>query len=116
MPGVVIGDRIKAERAARGWTQKELAQRSGINFGYIRMLETNQRPNPTGETLQRLARAFGISVDELLEGPPAPDTETPPTAELRAVGWPEEWVTRLEQIWPELTAGERSGHVRRARG
>lgn len=111
----VIGERIKAERKARAWTQADLAGHSGISAGYLALLETNRRPNPTGETLQRLATAFGITVDELLHGPPEPDAETPPLAELRAVGWPEHRLADLDQIWPELTPRERAGHLRRAR-
>lgn len=115
--GAMIGDRIKAARAARGWTQKELAQRSGINFGYIRMLETNQRPNPTGDTLQRLADALGITVDELRNGPrdPAGGDEAPPLDQLRAVGWPEARLAVLAGRWGHYSPDQRRRWGQRAR-
>lgn len=34
-----IGDRIRAERRARGWSQTELARRAGLDWGTVKRLE-----------------------------------------------------------------------------
>jgi transcriptional regulator with XRE-family HTH domain len=35
-----IGDRIRAERQARGWSQTELARRAGLDWGTVKRLES----------------------------------------------------------------------------
>jgi len=62
-----IGRRIRELRAARNWTQEELARRSGLHRTYIGTLEGGRR-NLAALNLRRLARAFGVSVSELLQG------------------------------------------------
>ena len=57
--------RIKQLRKARDWNQDELAKRTGLSKGYIARLET-QRHDPKLSTLLRIAKAFDISVSELL--------------------------------------------------
>jgi transcriptional regulator with XRE-family HTH domain len=57
--------RIKQLRRARDWNQDELAKRTGLSKGYIARLET-QRHDPKLSTLLRIAKAFDISVAELL--------------------------------------------------
>lgn len=61
-----IGARIAELRHARGWTQQELADRSGISWGYIRLLEAGYRRNIQARTAIKLANAFGITIDDLL--------------------------------------------------
>lgn len=61
-----IGERIAELRRARGWSQEELADRSGISWGYIRLLEGGHRRNIQAQTAIKLANAFEITVDELL--------------------------------------------------
>lgn len=48
-------------RKLRGITQKELSERTGIAQGDISKLE-NGNGNPSIKTLQRLAKAMGMSV------------------------------------------------------
>jgi transcriptional regulator with XRE-family HTH domain len=57
--------RLKQRRKARNWNQDDLAKRTGLSKGYIARLET-QRHDPKLSTLFKIAKAFDISVSELL--------------------------------------------------
>ena len=61
-----FGARLKKARAARGWTQEQLAAEAETSKGYISDLEKGKRPIPPGRTLERLASALQITVDELV--------------------------------------------------
>src|SRR5206468_3717816 len=61
----VIGERIKFEREQHSWSQSELARQSGVNQAYISQLERGIRKRASAEILQRIARAFGLTVDAL---------------------------------------------------
>jgi len=66
---VKVGRRVRAARARRGWTLKDLAERAGLDFGYLGHLERGeQRWNL--EVLAAVARALEVDVTELL--PPLP--------------------------------------------
>ena len=58
---------LKTLREAKGLTQEELAKRTGVTREYLTMLESGARRNPSLAVLQRLAKALGVSVAELLE-------------------------------------------------
>jgi len=62
-----LGLKIKELRTERGWTQKELGRRSGITRESISAVEIGKSRKPSGETLIKLARAFGIRPEELYE-------------------------------------------------
>lgn len=65
----VLGDRLRAARLARGWTQTELAD-GLMSVGYVSRLESGQR-RPNTATLESLASRLDIAIDELLRGPTA---------------------------------------------
>jgi transcriptional regulator with XRE-family HTH domain len=50
-----IGGRIRTHRKARGWTQAELAERSGISLSTLKLLEREGKGS-----LQRLAKVAVI--------------------------------------------------------
>jgi transcriptional regulator with XRE-family HTH domain len=57
-----IGERLRVARLARGWTQEELAERSGIALSTLKLLEAKGQGS-----LQRLARvAVALNLDEEL--------------------------------------------------
>lgn len=60
-----LSKRLKELRAEQGITQTTLAKRAKLTLGYIARLETN-RHDPQLSTLEKLAKAFRISVSELL--------------------------------------------------
>ena len=57
---------IKTLRTARGLTQVELAKRAKVGQSYVAMLERGARKYPSLPVLQRLAKALGVPVTELL--------------------------------------------------
>jgi transcriptional regulator with XRE-family HTH domain len=100
----MIGDVIKALREARGWTQAELARKSGLQPAHINQLESGKKKNSTQRTLEALAKAFEMSLSELMRalgvgGDSPPDTmrDMIIDAEFR----------ELTAIWPRLPAGDR---------
>ena len=50
---------LKAWRGERGWTQKELAQRSGVSAALIAMIETGER-QPSRLNADDLAEALRV--------------------------------------------------------
>lgn len=62
----VVGERVLRLRERMGWSQSELAERSGLDASYISLLETGRRPNPGLETLVKLARALKTSISYLV--------------------------------------------------
>ena len=62
-----FGERLWALRITRGWTQTELAEAAGISITTVTHLETGKVAPRLG-TVRKLARALGLSVEELGEG------------------------------------------------
>ena len=62
-----IGDRITEARNRRGWHQKTLASRTGINALQISRLERGQRSLRVEEAC-RLSQALGVTLEELVYG------------------------------------------------
>lgn len=61
-------------RDERGWSQEDLAHESDVKpFTAISKFERGIR-NPTVTTVERLARALGVSIGELLGDPHQPQT------------------------------------------
>jgi transcriptional regulator with XRE-family HTH domain len=61
-----IGERIKRQRLRRGYTQTELAERSGVKQSLISRLEGGTRDNPSADVLRRLATTLGCTTDYLV--------------------------------------------------
>lgn len=57
-----LARRFAEARRKRGWTQKKLAEKTGLNQSEISTLESGQA-NPTFRTLQLLAAALGGKID-----------------------------------------------------
>lgn len=64
-----ISNRIRELRAKRGVTQQELAEAAGLDYKSIQRLEAKSpRFHPKVNTLEKVARALGVSVSGLLKG------------------------------------------------
>lgn len=72
---MTTGQRIKAARKKRGFTQAELAEKLGIPYQSIGQWERNIR-NPKLGTLLRIAEALDVPIDELTDGLPVEATKT----------------------------------------
>lgn len=67
--GASFGENLKAARKALGWSQERLANEAGMESkGYISLLEKGERPLPPGNTLDKLAAALGVSVQQIIGG------------------------------------------------
>lgn len=64
---MTFGLRIGRLRTERGWSQRILADKVDVTQGSIHRYETS-RTLPRVDTLARLSRAFGMTINELLEG------------------------------------------------
>lgn len=75
-----VGPRLRALRQQRDTTLTELAAATGISVSTLSRLESSAR-RPTLELLLPLARAHGVTLDELVDAPPTGD----PRIHLRPV-------------------------------
>jgi transcriptional regulator with XRE-family HTH domain len=62
----LLAARIKTLRAAKSWSQEQLAERASIQRSYLADLERGYR-NPSVRTLVKVANALGVQVSFLLE-------------------------------------------------
>lgn len=60
-----LGSRIKYLRGQRKWTQEQLGEKAGLTYKYIGQIERAE-VSPGLETLEKLAKAFGMAMDKLL--------------------------------------------------
>ncbi len=96
----IVRRRIRELRVERGLTQEQLCERAGISVDAVSRIEGGSRV-PTLDTIERLARAFGVSPMNFLERASAPKSRTTP--HLRRVlalleGQPEEVQRLAEQF------------------
>ncbi|MFC8528079.1 helix-turn-helix domain-containing protein [Nocardia sp. NPDC057227] len=75
-----VGPRLRALRKQRETTLASLAETTGISVSTLSRLESGSR-KPTLELLFPLARAHGVTLDELVDAPPTGD----PRVHLRPV-------------------------------
>jgi len=75
-----VGPRLKRLRLRRDITLTDLATETGISASTLSRLEAGLR-RPTLEQLLPLARAYGVTLDELVDAPPTGD----PRINLRPV-------------------------------
>jgi transcriptional regulator with XRE-family HTH domain len=61
-----LGRRVKKLRGDRGWSLEELASASGVSRSMLSEIE-RKRANPTLSVTYRIARAFGLSLQDLIE-------------------------------------------------
>ena len=62
-----ISKNIKKLRQAKGLSQDRLSKLADVFYNSIIKLETGGITNPTIETLQKIAKALDVSVDDLLK-------------------------------------------------
>lgn len=71
--------RVRELRVAKGWTQEQLAERSGVNQGTISKIENEKTGGIEFDNLERLAVALGVNaaflVDHTTDAVPEPTTK-----------------------------------------
>jgi len=63
---VKLGQNLKKIRTKKKMSQGDIARALGVDRGYISNIE-NGKKNPTLATLQKIANALGVEVDNLLK-------------------------------------------------
>ena len=62
-----IGKNIKKFRLDKGLSQDKLSKLADLSLNTVVKIELDESPNPTIETIQRIAKALEVSVDGLLK-------------------------------------------------
>jgi transcriptional regulator with XRE-family HTH domain len=63
---IKFGNRVRQIRSNFGWSQEELADRTGLHRTYISGVERGNR-NPTISVVFKFAQAFSMSPSDLLK-------------------------------------------------
>ena len=61
-----IGKNLKKLRKQKGLSQDRLSKLADVSYNTVIKLESGGITNPTIETLQKMAKALNISVDDLI--------------------------------------------------
>lgn len=61
-----LGRRIQAARSKAGFTQQTLCQKAGLSYSTLTKIERGAIKSPSVFTVQDIAKALGIGLDELL--------------------------------------------------
>lgn len=94
-----FGERLRALRKARRWTQVQLAQQSGVSQTVISNVETGDIKSTGVENVARLAAALGVPIEELTGTPATEPLPAPVVAELL------ERMDRLSPVKQNLVLG-----------
>lgn len=62
-----IGENLKKFRLKAGLSQDVLSKRADLAFHTISKIEAGATPNPTIDTVKKLADALGVSLDEIMK-------------------------------------------------
>ena len=99
-----LAGRVRAERAARGWTIEQAAERFGVEPAHVRRIEKGTT-NPTLSVIVSIARAFSVSTSSMLAPGVGVGTNTPPRLDDREADWVRQAiVSRLTVIARESSA------------
>lgn len=90
---------MKNLRAARGWSLEALATASGVSRSMLSQIEREQA-NPTLAVTLRIARAFGLTLGELLELPGAASSVTVIRADDHAYHYRSDKDCRIRTLSP----------------
>jgi len=62
-----IGDKIKQLRNKQGLTQDELARKADLPYTTLTKIETNVITKPSIQTVMKIAKGLGVSLDDLMK-------------------------------------------------
>ena len=62
-----LSNNIKRLREANGLSQEKLARLADVANNTLIKMESGENKNPTLNTLKKVAKAFGASVDDLIK-------------------------------------------------
>jgi len=62
-----IGENIRKYRLQKDMSQDRLSKLADVAFHTIVKIESGETPNPTIETVRKIAAALGIGIDDLMK-------------------------------------------------
>lgn len=65
-PHPSFGRALRDSRRGAGITQRELAERAGVDFSYVSKLENDRLPAPAADTVVRFCEIIGVPAERLL--------------------------------------------------
>lgn len=66
-PQSKIGRNIRKLRQEKGVSQDRLSKLADLSLNTVVTVESGANPNPTIETLTKIAKALGVGVDDLIK-------------------------------------------------
>lgn len=72
-----LGERVRALRLAKGWVQVDLKVHADVDLSSLQKLEQGKAKQPPLDLVLNVARALGVTVEELV-GREAPAASLPP--------------------------------------
>ena len=77
-------DRVSYLLKRRGWRPEQLASKAGVSAPTVSQWKSRPERVPSGESLQRVSDALGVSVDQLLGKRPIHRAGADPVGHLKA--------------------------------
>ena len=62
----MLTKKVLALRKKAGWSQQKLAEKAELSYNMITKIEQGAAKQPTIQTVMKIAKAFRISLDELV--------------------------------------------------
>jgi transcriptional regulator with XRE-family HTH domain len=66
-----LGRRVRRLRIERGWSLRDLAERTGLSYAHLAKMERDEVPFPGYRTVEALAESLGISKERMMGEPDA---------------------------------------------
>ena len=63
----MLSKKIRELRVKNGFSQEKLARLANISYNTIVKIESGESKNPTFQTMAGIAKALGVSLDQLVE-------------------------------------------------
>jgi len=63
---MINGDRVRELRQKKGASQYQMAKDSDLFQPIINRIEAGKNPNPNIKTIQKIAKYFGVKIEDLL--------------------------------------------------
>jgi len=62
-----IGKNVKKYRTKQGLSQEDFAKKSGVKYTTLTKIESNVIKKPSVFIMAKLAKAFGVSIEDLIK-------------------------------------------------
>jgi transcriptional regulator with XRE-family HTH domain len=85
-PARLVGGRLREARQSRDMTQDDVAREAGLTKSFVSAVERGET-SPSIGSLYRLCEVLGVSIAELFETAPAPESNVVRRADVRGVSF-----------------------------